>query len=312
MLSRIKKMLIPLASYLQNCFSDKWKAFDQFMEQADGIIIGGGNMLMDSGLFPCYTLFFYKYIRIARAHNKKVFVLDIGAGPFRTHHQHSLARKAIRMADYSSVRDPDSAALLGTPQLARDPAFFIPCAERHSVRDTVCISVIADGVHFSGDFDAYINSLVRIAERLNGYGKIVLYSTEASDYPAVYEVYKRLDKSTAAIAEIKNLQDILELYSHARIVIGSRMHSLILAMTQQLPTLALSWDNKIASLYRLAGMEERVFDVRAARKETNRISTLAEKLLAGGHCTKTEEFVNANRAVLEAEYTHLARTIKGE
>ena len=55
-------------------------------------------------------------------------------------------------------------------------------------------------------------------------------------------------------ATIKGLKDLYDLYEITDFIIGSRMHSIIIGMTQEIPTYGLIWQTKVASLFQMFDM----------------------------------------------------------
>ncbi|RXZ83460.1 polysaccharide pyruvyl transferase CsaB [Paenibacillaceae bacterium] len=78
----------------------------------DGLISGGGSLLQDATgtkTIPYYT----GVIKLAQWLGKPTFVYAQGIGPVNRRWMDPMIRSAIRKSAYVSVRDPESAALLG-------------------------------------------------------------------------------------------------------------------------------------------------------------------------------------------------------
>lgn len=306
--SKIKtKYLIPLMAFLKRTRKKRWAKIENTIATKDFVIIGGGNMLMDYDIFPNYSYVFSKYIRIAQKYQKQVHVLGIGAGPFRFAYEQKIAVKAIGLANYASTRDALSAKMLGIEHISRDPAFMLKRIPVNANRDIICVSLIdANNSVICREPHQYVASVTNIIEELAKYGKIVLYSTEIADYEMVQKVCAKIPIGTAEVSYIQSVDELLELYSRAKLVIGSRMHSLIIAMTQDIPTIAISWSGKVEELYRMASMTDCIFSIDALFE--SEVIKCAKDLMSTND-DKTSRYVCDCKRIIEDEYNRLRDTI---
>src|SRR5699024_2563931 len=53
--------------------------------------------------------------------------------------------------------------------------------------------------------------------------------------------------------------ELLELYGTLKILIGTRMHSMIIALTQRIPIIGISWQQKVDSLFEICNDSNSVF-----------------------------------------------------
>jgi len=60
---------------------------------------------------------------------------------------------------------------------------------------------------------------------------------------------------------VHGMEDLLRVYSKTKVVIGSRMHSMIIAMTQGIPVIGLCWQAKIKSLFDMLEINEFLFEI---------------------------------------------------
>lgn len=294
------KYLIPLKAFIRRIRKKRWMELDSVIASKDFVIIGGGNMVMDYDIFPNYSYVFSKYIQIAKKYQKQVFVLGIGAGPFQFNYQRNLAVNAVRLVDYASTRDALSAHLLKIEHISRDPAFMLKRLPENRSRNKICVSIIdANSRFICANPERYIKSVTNIIQELTECGEVVLFSTEAGDYEMVSKVYERLPAGTVEMKYIYSIESLLELYSQAKLVIGSRMHSLIIAMTQEIPTIAISWSSKVEELYKMASMPERVYRIDEAFSQG--VIKSAKELLSTKD-EKTRSYIRICKKIIEDEY----------
>lgn len=265
-LSHLKTKLGPLVAAWLNARHPKWRVYQRLLEHSNCLIIGGGNMLMDLGRFPIYTYSFYRFISMAKRCGLPIYVMDIGVGPFQTRWQRRLAWRSLRMASYISVRDEKSQSQFGIGVVSRDPAFLLDPVAQHTTmsgRIGLCI-YRQDNMLFPGGYPAYVAAIIELVHSLlyrYPDKQVVLYSTERCDYQAIDDVFS--DGAgfgpAVSVSHVTSLKEVLALYATFDIVIAMRMHSLIIALTQGIPCIALSWQDKITDLFRMCGLSNFVF-----------------------------------------------------
>lgn len=305
----VKQKIIPAWAWLLIKRNSFWAEFDNTLETTDALCIGGGNMLMDRGVFPSYTELFKKYIALAEKHSKPIYLIDVGAGPFRTRYEKRIAIHAVKKCYYSSSRDKWSQRLLSIKQLSRDPAFLLPFVKSGNEKDCIAISVFNDESILKNCYNSYLVSFANIIKKLGKSMRVVLFSTELSDYKAVFDLYDLCPGENVTIAKVNSLEDIITLYSRAKLIIGTRMHSLIISITQHIPAIAISWDKKIDSLYDLGNLQKYLFHIDSLNAEGNKVVLLANEILNGSQQVDFDKFLINNQIVLREEYSIIKKNI---
>jgi len=95
------------------------------IRRSDGLISGGGSLLQDATgalTIPYYT----GIMRLAQLLRKPTFVYAQGIGPVNRRFMDPLIRSVMRRSAYVSVRDAESAELLGRIGVARDRIEVVP------------------------------------------------------------------------------------------------------------------------------------------------------------------------------------------
>ncbi|HET7207315.1 MAG TPA: polysaccharide pyruvyl transferase family protein, partial [Terriglobales bacterium] len=85
----------------------------RILRKLDLLIISGGGQLCELWFGPWshpYTVF--KFSLLAKLARKKLYFLNVGAGPLEHSLSRRFARWAVRLADYRSFRDRDSQELI--------------------------------------------------------------------------------------------------------------------------------------------------------------------------------------------------------
>ena len=110
-----------------------------------------------------------------------------------------------------------------------------------------------------------------------------LFSTELSDYNMIYELKNEILKNNIIprgnlnIVHITNLNDLLKFYSRQKIIIGTRMHSLIIAYTQSLPIIAISWQDKVKEFMQYVGLIDNCYGLNEISENIEKIYGIFEK-----------------------------------
>ncbi|WP_397376147.1 polysaccharide pyruvyl transferase CsaB [Paenibacillus sp. sptzw28] len=260
---------------------------------SDGLISGGGSLLQDATgakSIPYYTGVMW----LAQLLRKPVFVYAQGIGPVNRRWMDPLIRGVMNRSAYVSVRDAESAALLGrmgVPQdrinVVPDPVMGLPlpqaqplarageaatgqgaaaapaapglaaepaAAERLPLLGVSLRAWRKDGADLARAAAA-LGALARSrAVRL----RFLPFHTP-SDAEASRWVMERLGdlggRSTAEIAEPgDDPQQMLLEVSRCDALFGMRLHALIYAASQSVPMLGLSYDPKIDQFLKRLGL----------------------------------------------------------
>jgi polysaccharide pyruvyl transferase WcaK-like protein len=113
-----------------------------------------------------------------------------------------------------------------------------------------------------------------------------LFSTEYSDYGTISELYEYILKNTTQITKknlhiqyIESLDNLLNFYQNQDLLIGTRMHSLIIAYTQSLPIMAISWQSKVSSFMEYINLNQYCFHLNEINEKIDEIYYKANELL---------------------------------
>lgn len=224
------------------------------LAEADLFISGGGSLLQDvTGNFsvPYYLGFAW----LAKMQGTKTVYYAQGAGPLNKKWSQKLTALTLNRFNLLGVRDLGSKKLLkdiGVKKdinLTVDPVFALYDPLRNSRQKIkgkleVGISVRPWSVDYIDQLAAALN---KFSEAKNV--KFILFPMhQGSDE----EVSIQLKNKLKAEAEINDLpavpEQAVEKFSQLDLFVGVRLHSLIFALLNQIPLLALSYDPKIEGL----------------------------------------------------------------
>lgn len=264
--------------------------FEKKILEVDSLIIGGGNMIFDLAPITLSAALFDYYVRTAKRNNKPVFAISLGIGPFQNSYQEYCAVKALSKCDYITFRDqksldtynkyfPDSNA-----SIAPDPVFQLKYSLNNEyTKSKIGLNIINPDL-FPNDIPReevisnYTELINIILEKVNE--DLILFNTEQKDYDTVYEVYRNFLKNDRVhIKKINNDSDLFEIYSQLKLLIGTRMHSLIIAYSQNIPIIGLSWQQKVNAMFSLLEDNKSVFPLFEMRNNMDQIlSRTVEKI----------------------------------
>ncbi|KGI86326.1 hypothetical protein JY98_08820 [Exiguobacterium mexicanum] len=253
--------------------------FELDIQNSDFVLVGGGNAIFDLTPHSDSAYKFKKIIDIAKKYNKKVFVTSIGIGPFQNEKQLKNTREILSQAYKVTLRDEKSYQYIkdisNKPVLSIDPVFLM---DENQIQDSkvadekltigICIIDLLLNKVEEGINKEYLSNLQKTIKKLSNNYQIILFSTEHKDYAAVDFVYEQL-KSDHAIkkVELKNFDDINELYRTIDFLIGARMHSLIIAAAKGVPFVGLSWQDKVDQMFKMIESTNDVFDINSLKSK---------------------------------------------
>lgn len=267
------------------------QAFEAALEETDLLIIGGGNAIFDLSPATLSAQRFDQVVTLANKHHTKIFVSSIGIGPFCTEKQREAAIATLKKCDAVTFRDQRSYAYLQNAQhpaayASVDPVFLL--AEKLSFEELKAqraarqqIGICLIDYRITGcsrkEYLRYLEEMKKlIHELVSSQREIILFSSEIQDYETIESIYLEFQECPQVqMTVIKDKEELLTLYQGLSLVIGTRMHSMIIAVSQFLPIIGLSWQQKVTEMFKNLGMPE---DVLAIEKLTDTRQQLLKKV----------------------------------
>lgn len=286
-------------------FAATYKNNRKIVKTFDLLIIGGGGILMD--LYKREAPLYGSYAMMAKSAGVPYVVYGCGAGPLNSELGKWFIRYMAKHADSISVRDPESAALLkaiGVKKRASvigDPAFSLKQQRRHTADRPVKIGVTAVPYYHGGYWpeskeEIYGHYIEGMAKNLDALAEkhpveITFFATkypqDADVTKDIQQLMKHADK-TAVIDENMLPQDLLDISAQQDIVIGTRLHSLILATCTATPVIAVCYHHKVTDFMKLAQLEDRALPIDTLHEESGRFLQVYEQLAADWEETKQQ------------------------
>lgn len=261
-----------------------WDNFDVNLKDSDLLIIGGGNTIFGATKMMSSTDKILKIIDFAKQKNKKIFLCSIGIGPFKSKYQLRNLDEIINKVDFITVRDEQSFNYVKKKNeecfLSIDPVILLDEFKKTSVISNnigICIMDVRLNKMSQHDYENYIismtNMIINLRKSLSKV-QFFLYSTDTADYQAVYDVYNNLDTDRVSVRQVTDINGLRQLYSHLDLILGTRMHSLIVGFSQGIPIVGISWQPKVVGFFEMINQSDSVFDIKNLEKKENEIIKL--------------------------------------
>lgn len=248
----------------------------------DRIVVSGGTPIFDSS-HAIRTL----YMTLPRLFRVPMIVFGAGVKPVRTAYGRASVPFFLRYARYISVRDADSKSLLeelGLPDvhLTADSAFFAsPAAaenvdsllEGYGIGATERLLVVAPRLlsterrrlYLQEEMDADLieRTPLRIAHVVDSvassFDKILLmpmhfYGSD-SDLPIMRAIADAMRSRNVVLLDREPRPEMaIGILKRARLVLGMRLHALLLAASMGTPIVGIAYERKVESLFERLGL----------------------------------------------------------
>ena len=267
-------------------------AVSEAVRKSDLVIVGGGGLFQDHwGIDPGAFLtddhsgigFYTAPALLGALYGKPVFLYAVGVGPLSSKQAQLFTRVACQAASIVSVRDAASKRLLKSigvdvthVEVTADAAFAFEAPKPPGKRNGMSIAVAVQPWEF-GVVPAFwetelASALDRHVTEHGGAITLVplwrLGNGSDDDLLSAQRIRDRMKHGArAAIAGVTRPADICEVFGNSDLVIGMRLHSLVLGALSGTPVLALSYDTKISELMRQLRLQRWLVDLRSMDRE---------------------------------------------
>ena len=259
------------------------------IRRADLVLSGGGSLLQD--VTSAHGIFYYLgVVRMAQALGRKTMFIAQGIGPLRLARSRRLVRSVANRLDAVTVRDPASAALLAEIGVKRpfievtaDPALLLsapPLAGAGPETSSFGVALRPWG----GQEGVAAHVADACASVLSGRRALLLPMQPQADKPVAEQFARQWhqgnhagNRATLCSLE-KGLTPLLANIATCDLMIGMRLHALILAAAAGIPSVALSYDPKVDAFMQVSGQDDAVYDL--ARSDPDALQSLLTRVWA--------------------------------
>ena len=251
------------------------------LKELDLIIIGGGQLLMD--LYSRGPMLYAMYSILGKLAGKTVIYHAVGAGPISTKIGKFFIGLGLKNATSISVRDIQSKELLDKKYgigdkviLAADPAFSLENKHNNKEQTNKTIGFTTlpyfNGVYWPGEnmdkYNRYIGVLQETIQMLldqTDYNILLFSTAYPADTISSTDLYNRINSKNKdrLINRTDNLhpQQLLETISECDLIIGTRLHSLILAIVGEKPIIGIEYQPKVRNFMERVGLQDSCFKI---------------------------------------------------
>ncbi|MGI6226315.1 MAG: polysaccharide pyruvyl transferase CsaB [Peptococcales bacterium] len=255
--------------------ANRWK-FNEIIKtikNSDLLISGGGSLLQDvtstNGI-----LYYLGIILFAKLLNKPVLVYSQGIGPVNIMRNRKLTAFTLNRANAITVRDASSKTDLeqmGVKKeiiVSADPVLGISSSEINIAKGRELLERVDVNINngkIAGisvrpwktdetNFKALAEACDRLA--LDGWQVVFIPMHFPEDIQASREVVKHMKEKAFILKENYTPSDTLSIYKAVDMVIGMRLHALIMAAVVEKPLISISYDPKVDRFMNLLGINE--------------------------------------------------------
>lgn len=241
----------------------------------DFLIIGGGGILQD--LYRNNPFVYGMYGLLVRMTKVPAAIYGPGVGPLKT----TIGRKFIKMianaAKVIAVRDEGSKQLLQRIGVKKpihvimDPAFYVPFTEeQHKNSKPLKIGVTAITyfhrsywpTHDEAKYGGYIKGMAENLDHIldkEPDAEIQFFATkhpfDTNTTKDIRELMRHKER-TAVCDRMLTHREIINLIAEQDMVIGTRLHSLILSIVAKTPVIAVGYHDKVTDVMDAVGCKD--------------------------------------------------------
>lgn len=286
----LRTFAICLGAYFRGkFFGGRLREFVQHIKSADLIVgVGGGYIQADATVHDWVTLVLTLIeIWFCKREGKQVILEAMSIGPFATNWQKKLAAKVLNQVDTIFVRENITAACLKnigvvTPTITKavDLGFYFKPKTKEKMKNYL----MKRGVFFTKPvlgitvkkcfalddprqrayeegIAGFVNQVLKDKDMKVVFIPHVTAKMQHDDDREIIQRIKPLliyKEKTILLMEEYNYQDIKGIYENLTWLVGTRMHSVIFALTAQVPVVAIGYEPKTLGIMKTLGLEKNV------------------------------------------------------
>ena len=236
------------------------------LARTDLLISGGGSLLQD--VTSAHGILYYLgVVRLAQMLGKRTMFGAQGVGPLRRARSRRLVAGVANRLDAVTVRDSESADLLRTIgvsrpaiEVAADPALLLgPDVLTPSPSDTYGVALRP----WHGQEDLAVRLADACREALPQ-ARPVLFPMQPQTDTLIGEQFALLcnqQEKAGAVSPGGGLDALVRAIGGCEMMVGMRLHALILAAAAGVPSVGLSYDPKVAAFMAQSGQGASVYDL---------------------------------------------------
>lgn len=219
----------------------------------DLFIWGGGSLIQDVTSIKS-PLFYLSLMILAQLKGLKTIAYAQGIGPIKTPFIQWLTKRVLKRCSGVSVRDRESAKLMekwGIKYLiGADPVWALSAKINPNLNllpsPRIGVNVRLNSSLNEAKLEIIIQSLKQLQQQT--LASIILIPFQESKDLEICQKIGQLLTQNCQIVNLESPQELKGLFRELDLMIGMRLHSLIMASSEKCPCFALSYDPKVTNL----------------------------------------------------------------
>lgn len=241
------------------------------------LFISGGGGLMQDTTGPTSVLYYGGLLKIAQMLGVKTMIYAQGVGPLNKDHNKKLVKAIFNKATAITIRDQfayDDLVSYGVNknllQVTADPVLLLKGSDKDQIKKLISdigldpnqkiigISIRPWKEWYERQLKAFTSVIYQIAKKYN-YQILLIPFQMSSDMWICKEAevcFKSRPESDVNIKILEkelNPSEMMSLIGCMDVVVGMRLHSLIMASTNNIPSVGISYDPKVSYFSSLVG-----------------------------------------------------------
>lgn len=220
------------------------------LKKSDALVFGGGSLLQD--VTSKRSIYYYLFIiNLAKFMGKKVILLSQGIGPIIHESNIKNTEKTLKKVDMITVRDNKSIELLKSMNIDKDkikfsadPVISLGLEHQNTRNDDkkkICFTLRNwKNIDLTNEICKTVNMLYQ-----KGIECVFICFHYNMDIELLEELEERLDGKAIFIKNRLSTSDAMGIIKNVDLLVGIRLHALILSASANVPFIALSYDPKI-------------------------------------------------------------------
>lgn len=263
----------------------------------DLLIIGGGGILMD--LYRNNAIVFGIYGLLVKMTKVPAAIFGPGVGPIDTLLGEKIIKLIANSAEVIAVRDEQSKQMLhdigvNKPiNVIMDPAFYLPYEKEQKKNNkplkigVTAITYFHDSywpTHDEAKYQAYIHGMAKNLDHIlqkEPEAEVQFFSTkhpyDTNTTKDIRELMQYKER-TAVCDRLLTHQEIIDLITEQDVVIGTRLHSLIMSIVAKTPVIGVSYYDKVMDVMTAVGCKENTVTINQVSEDPSCILPIYEEM----------------------------------
>lgn len=271
------------------------------------LLVGGGTLIQD-GTSTKSLMYYLFVIRLALLLGKKVMLYANGIGPLKKEN-YNITKRILNKVNVITLRESMSAEELKNIGVTKprtvitaDSAFNLEFKVENKIpaqieNDYVCVSV-RNYRNMSEDFENIIADTCNYIAKNYSCTPVLIPFQKTKDMGICQRIKEKIKYKSILFDTDCSIEELFDLFSHARMCIGMRLHSLIYASICTVPSVGIVYDPKIEGFMEYMGQKRYVY---AETLDSASFVKMVDECFEKHEEIKTELKINLNKMKKKAE-----------